>query len=78
MYFLETESPTPPRPDFIELPGGLRRPSDEVYLRAGRRPPSPMEMHLAASIRVSCDRKLRRKTPSWIKAWAEDPRFKNR
>lgn len=65
-----------PQGDFIELPNGLFRPADESYIRAGRRPPSQQEIHVAASIRVSVDKKLKRRTPDWIKAWAEHPDFR--
>lgn len=78
MYFLETDLAAPKEPKLIRLPNGHLRPPDSVYLRAGRQPPSAMEMHLASSIRLQADRKLRKKTPLWIQNWADDPRFKNR
>lgn len=78
MYFLETDLTAPKEPKLIRLPSGHLRPPDSAYLRAGRQPPSPMEMYFAASILLRADRKLRRKTPQWIKDWANDPRFKNR
>lgn len=78
MYFLEADLPAREEPKLIRLPNGHLRPPDSVYLRAGRQPPSAMEMHLASSIRLQADRKLRRKTPQWIRDWANDPRYRNR
>lgn len=78
MYFLETDPRTLQEPKLIRLPNGHLRPPDSAYLRAGRQPPSAMEMPLASSILLRADRKLRRKTPQWIKDWANDPRYRSR
>ncbi len=75
MYLLEPLSEPMDGSALRSTPEGLRRPSDEDYLRAGRQPPSDWEIHMAARIRLKADRKLKRSTPQWIQDWALHPSF---
>ena len=70
MYFLRAE----PK-QALEEKLGLRRAPDSDYLRAGVQPPTLYQMHMAARIKLTADRKSKRSTPQWIRDWAEHPYF---